>query len=137
MEIRLCKILYLSVLLTMPMIYTPFAHADSSDKMKYHISILELMESYYRIIESTHSISSNAEKSAILQIHRIQKYYKEIDEHASAKDFLREMLQKTNNPAIRNAVYLMLGDNLEETGRSQEAIKLLRKGLQENLEVTN
>ena len=104
MEIRLFKILYLSVLLTMSMIYTPFAHADSSDKMKYHRSILELMESYYRIIESTHSISSNAEKSAILKIHRIQKYYKEIDEHASAIDFLREMLQKTNNPAIRNAV---------------------------------
>jgi tetratricopeptide (TPR) repeat protein len=56
-----------------------------------------------------------------------------MDDYKNAIDFLQEMLEKTKNPAIRNAVYLMLGDNLEETGRPQEAINLLKQGLDENL----
>ena len=62
--------------------------------MDYYQSILEIMERYYRIIESTHSISSDSEKAAILQIHRIQKYYKEMDDYKNAIDFLQEMLEK-------------------------------------------
>ena len=54
-------------------------------------------------------------------------------DYKNAIDFLQEMLEKTKNPAIRNAVYLMLGDNLEETGRPQEVINLLKQGLDENL----
>jgi hypothetical protein len=46
---------------------------------------------------------------------------------------LQEVLAKSRNPAIRNAAYMMLGDTLKETGRSDEAIKLLRQGLDENV----
>ena len=127
------KYFFLTIFIITSFFFNPTLRADSSDEMEYYQSILEIMESYYRIIESTHSISSDSEKAAILQIHRIQKYYKEMDDYKNAIDFLQEMLEKTKNPAIRNAVYLMLGDNLEETGRPQEAINLLKQGLDENL----
>ena len=127
------KYFFLTIFIITSFFFNYTLRADSSDEMEYYQSILEIMESYYRIIESTHSISSDSEKAAILQIHRIQKYYKEMDDYKNAIDFLQEMLEKTKNPAIRNAVYLMLGDNLEETGRPQEAINLLKQGLVENL----
>ena len=127
------KYFFLTIFIITSFFFNHTFRADSSDEMEYYQSILEIMESYYRIIESTHSISSDSEKAAILQIHRIQKYYKEMDDYKNAIDFLQEMLEKTKNPAIRNAVYLMLGDNLEETGRPQEAINLLKQGLDENL----
>ena len=127
------KYFFLTLFIITSFFFNHNLRADSSDEMEYYQSILEIMESYYRIIESTHSISSDSEKAAILQIHRIQKYYKEMDDYKNAIDFLQKMLEKTKNPAIRNAVYLMLGDNLEETGRPQEAINLLKQGLDENL----
>ena len=43
------------------------------------------------------------------------------------------MLENSRNPAIRNAAYILLGDTLKETGRSDEAIELLRQGLAENV----
>ncbi len=127
------KYFFLTIFIITSFFFNNTLRADSSDEMEYYQSILEIMESYYRIIESTHTISSDSEKASILQIHRIQKYYKEMDDYKNAIDFLQEMLEKTKNPAIRNAVYLMLGDNLEETGRPQEAINLLKQGLDENL----
>ena len=127
------KYSFLTLFIITSFFFNHTLRAVSSDKMEYYQSILEIMESYYRIIESTHSISSDSEKAAILQIHRIQKYYKEMDDYKNAIDFLQEMLEKTKNPAIRNAVYLMLGDNLEETERPQEAINLLKQELDENL----
>ena len=127
------KYFFLTIFIITSFFFNNTLRADSSDEMEYYQSILEIMESYSRIIESTHSISSDSEKAAILQIHRIQKYYKEMHDYKNAIDFLQEMLEKTKNPAIRNAVYLMLGDNLEETGRPQEAINLLKQGLDENL----
>ena len=127
------KYFFLTIFIITSFFFNHTLRADSSDEMEYYQSILEIMESYYRIIESTHSISSDSEKAAILQIHRIQKYYKEMDDYKNAINFLQEILEKTKNPAIRNAVYLMLGDNLEETGKPQEAIELLKQGLDENL----
>jgi len=46
---------------------------------------------------------------------------------------LRRVLENSSNQAIRNAAYVLMSDTLKETGRSAEAIELLRKGLAENL----
>ena len=46
---------------------------------------------------------------------------------------LREVFVDSHNPTIRNSAYMMFGDVLKETGRSDEAIELLRRGLNENI----
>ena len=94
---------------------------------------LGIMESYFGIIDSTHEISSDAEKSAIFQMQKIQEVYEERGEKARAIDVFRQVLKDSNNPTIRNAAYMMLGDALKETGRADEAVQLLSEGLRENI----
>ena len=47
---------------------------------------------------------------------------------------LKEVIQTSESVAIRNAAYFLLGDTLKETGRADEAIEYLRRGLKENIE---
>ena len=49
-------------------------------------------------------------------------------------DVLKEVLDESRNPTIRNAAYMLLGDTLKETGRADEALEYLRRGLDENIE---
>ena len=50
---------------------------------------------------------------------------------------MQEVLDTSQNPTIRNAAYIMMGDTLKETGRADEAIEYLRRGLAENIEAAN
>jgi hypothetical protein len=47
------------------------------------------------------------------------------------------VLKDSRSTAIRNAAYVKLGDILKETGRTDEAIALLREGLSENINASN
>lgn len=96
---------------------------------------LGLMQEYFRVIDSTHEISANPEKAAIFQMQKIQEIYEERGEKAKAVDVFREVLKNTDNPAIRNAAYMLIGDALKETGRADQAIKLLKDGLNENIKI--
>jgi predicted negative regulator of RcsB-dependent stress response len=64
---------------------------------------------------------------------KIQEVYEERGEKARSTDVLKEVLEKSNNSTIRNAAYMMLGDTLKDTGRADEALALLRRGLDENI----
>ena len=46
---------------------------------------------------------------------------------------MAEVMNKTDNPVIRNAASIMLGDALNETGRASEAVKVLQEALNDNL----
>ncbi len=99
-------------------------------------TFLEIMSEYYEIIESTYDIASDSEKSAILQMSKIQEVYEDRGEKVRSTVVLKEVLAKSNNQTIRNAAYMLLGDTLKESGRSDEALDLLRKGLDENIKAT-
>ena len=109
------------------------AVADEQEDLAQMQSFLRLMDSYFDIIASVHTVSADAEKSAIYQMHKIQEIYEERGEKAKMVGILRSVLQRTSNPSIRNAAYMMLGDALQETGRADEAIESLQAGLDENL----
>ncbi len=112
----------------------PASHAQTTEELELMQTFLEIMTDYFSIIEATHEISSDAEKAAIMQMQKIQEVYEERGEKARSVEVLKEVLNESRNPAIRNAAYLMLGDTLKETGRADEAIEMLRKGLDENIE---
>ena len=107
--------------------------AASPDELTLMQSFMGIMQGYYAVIESAHDIDSDAEKSAILQLQKIQEVYEQRGEKARVVDVLREVLESTRNQTIRNHAYLMMGDVLKETGRSEEALRMLREGLNENL----
>ena len=109
------------------------AHAQSPQELQTMQTFLEIMTSYFDIIRSTHEINSSEEKAAILQMTKVQEIYEERGEKARAVDVLRGVLEDSRNPTIRNAAIMMLGDTLKETGRSDEAIEVLRQGLRENI----
>ena len=131
------KKLILSLMLSLLLICAPAGNAETADELQTMQTFLNIMGSYFELIESTHEISSDAEKSAIFQLQKLQEIYEERGEKARAATVFRNTLKRTDNPAIRNAIYMLLSDNLKETGRMDEAIKLLQEGLQENIELAS
>lgn len=127
------KQIAMGVLASAVLAFSPSANAQSADDLRTMQTFLDIMDSYFGIIESTYEISSDVEKSAIFQLQKIQEVYEERGEKARSIDVFREVLQQTDNPTIRNAVYMLISDTLKETGRTDEAIKILRQGLSENI----
>ena len=115
----------------------PTAHAQSQDDLALMQTFLGIMTDYLHIIESTHGIVSDAEKAAILQMQKIQEAYEERGEKARVADVLRSVLESSRNEAVRAAAYVMLGDILKETGRTDEAVQVLREGLNESINASN
>jgi hypothetical protein len=111
----------------------PAAQAQSTDELTTIQTFLGIMTDYMAIIEATHDISSEPEKAAILQMQKMKEVYEERGEKARVVEELRRVLENSSNQAIRNAAYVLMSDTLKETGRSAEAIELLRRGLAENL----
>lgn len=127
------KTFAISITAAMLLVAAPPARAQSPDDLALMQTFLEIMTDYYEIIEATHEIAADSEKSAILQMSKIQEVYEERGEKARSTDVLKKVLADSNNQAIRNAAYMMLGDTLKETGRADEALELLQKGLDENI----
>ena len=94
---------------------------------------LGLMNQFFEIIDSMYEVSDNPEKAAIFQMHKIQEVYEEGGDKFRAAAVMREVLDESSNSTIRAATYLMLGDLLKENGRRDEAIEVLRRGLDESL----
>ena len=130
---NLYKQIIVGTLATLMLALAPAANAQSADDLRTMQTFLDIMDSYFGIIESTYEISSDVEKSAIFQLQKIQEVYEERGEKARSIDVFRDVLTKTDNPTIRNAVYMLISDTLKETGRTDEAIQILQQGLSENI----
>ncbi|MDJ0939092.1 MAG: hypothetical protein QNJ00_04970 [Woeseiaceae bacterium] len=115
----------------------PVSQAQELDDLELMQTFLNIMTDYFAIIESTHDVASNPEKAAIMQMQKIQEVYEQRGEKARSTEVLKQVLENSDNQAIRNAAYIMLGDTLKETGRANEALEYLQKGLEENIKASN
>ncbi|MGI9201992.1 MAG: hypothetical protein ACR2QL_13095 [Woeseiaceae bacterium] len=123
----------ISITAAMLFAVAPSAQAQEIENLELMQTFLAIMTDYFEIIESTHDIASDPEKAAIMQMQKIQEVYEQRGEKARSTDVLKQVLADSNNTSIRNAAYMLLGDTLKETGRADEAIELLRQGLEENI----
>lgn len=125
----------LSVTITAALVLAaaPAAHAQSQDDLRLMQTFLAIVGDYYDVIEATYDISSDPEKAAILQMQKIQEVYEDRGEKVRSAEVLKQVLKESKNATIRNAAYVLLGDTLKEAGRSDEALELLRQGLEENI----
>lgn len=109
------------------------AQAQSPKELATISSFLDLMHKYYGLIDSVHSVTSSPERAAIIQLYKLQEVYEQGGNKADVEPVLRKVLEDTNNPTIRAATRLMLGELLKETGRSRDAIEVLSQGINESL----
>lgn len=123
----------ISVTAAMLFVVAPGAQAQDQGDLELMQTFLSIMTDYFGIIESTYDVSSNPEKAAIMQMQKIQEVYEQRGEKARSTEVLKQVLNDSDNVTIRNAAYMLLGDTLKETGRADEAIELLRQGLDENI----
>ncbi len=133
---RTARTLSITIIAAMLFIAAPQARAQTQDDLVLMQTFLEIMTDYFQIIESTYDVSADPEKAAILQMMKIQEVYEERGEKARSVDVLKGVLDDSRNPTIRNAAYMLLGDTLKETGRADEALEYLRRGLDENIKAT-
>lgn len=130
---RIFKKIAISVTAVALFAVAPAAKAQEMEDLELMQTFLAIMTDYFEIIESTHAVASDPEKAAIMQMQKIQEVYEQRGEKARSTDVLKQVLKDSDNPTIRNAAYLMLGDTLKDTGRADEALQLLRQGLAENI----
>ncbi len=93
-----------------------------------------VMQGYFEVIDATHAVASDPEKSAILQLQKIEEIYKKRGDRAEAIAVLEDVLKRTKRPAVRNAAAVMLADALNETGHGTQAVNVLKQALEENLQ---
>jgi len=128
------KNLALTIVATVMLVGAPSAQAQEPENLAIMQTFLAIVKDYFEVINATHGVASDPEKAAIMQMQKIQEAYEARGEKAKSVQVLMSVLESSNNPAIRNAVYIMIGDTLKETGRTDEAIRMLRQGLEENIQ---
>ncbi len=129
------RVLAFLIIATASTLFTPGAHAASPQELELERmqQFMGVMQGYYQIIEDVHRVASDPDKSAILQLQKIEEIYKQRGDRAEAIEVLREVVNGTKSPVVRNAASMMLADALNETGRASEAVEVLQKALQTNL----
>ena len=127
------------VTIVLASVFATSSHAEdvNSSELQTMQQFVDLMHGFFGIIESVHDISSDTEKSAIFQMHKIKEAYEESGQHEKIVPTFEEILRSTKSPTVRNAAYFMLGDALKESGQHDKAIELLKEALKENIKSTN
>ena len=77
---------------------------------------MTVMEDYFQLIHTMHSVASDPEKAAILHMQKIQEIYKERGDVAEAITVLRDVMKNAKSPAVRSAAATMLADTLKVFG---------------------
>ena len=122
-----------SLLLGSTLVIAGGAQAQQGEELERMKQFMGVMEGYYGLIDGVHDVASNPDKSAILQLQKIEEIYKARGDRAEAIAVLRDVLKRTSSATVRNAAAIMLADALNETGQSMQAVEVLREALELNL----
>lgn len=125
------RITLLVIAVFAPLAFAPNAAHAQDPAIGEMMAFVQLMQSFFGIIDSMHDVSDDPEKSAIFHLHKIQEVYEEQGDKSRVIPVMRDVLERSSSPTIRSATYLMLGDVLKEAGQRDEAIKVLKLGLDE------
>jgi predicted negative regulator of RcsB-dependent stress response len=123
-------VLALSIVPLSPPLY---AQNNMPAELQQMHAFLGLMQKFYGIVDSMNEVSGDPTRAAIMQMYKIQEIYEQRGEKAKAADVFQQVLKDSQNPTLRNAATLLLGDLYKETGKADEAIKVLSQALNENV----
>jgi hypothetical protein len=108
-------------------------YAEEAPNLELMGQFIGVMQGYFEVIDATHAVASDPEKSAILQLQKIEEIYKKRGDRAEAIVVLTDVVETTGNDTVRNAASVMLADALNETGRATQAVEVLKKALERNM----
>ena len=95
------------------------------------------MHGFFGIIDSMHDISSDTEKSAIFQMHKIKEAYEESGQSEKSCLHLKKYCKAQIVLRFAMPAYFMLSDSIKESGQHNKAIELLKESLKENIKKAN
>lgn len=108
----------------------------AQDEFEAMASMVNLMDSFFELMNSVYDMNADNEKAALLQMHAIEEIYKEQGRHREAVAVYEKILKKSNNSTVRNIAYHRMADVLKETGDLEGSIRVLNEALDETLKKT-
>ena len=108
----------------------------AADEFETMSKMVNLMDSFFELMDSVYSMNADNEKAALLQMHEIEEIYKEQGQHKQAIRVYEQVLQRSKNPTIRNIAYHRMADVMKENGDLNGAVNILNQALEESLKRT-
>jgi len=112
------------------------AVVKADDDVEGMVKVVNLMDSFFGLMDSIYEMNSNNEKAALLQMHAIEDIYKDQGKPKEAVAVYKKVLKKSSNATIRNIAYSRMADVLKEAGDMDGAIDVLNDALEETLDKT-
>jgi len=113
------------------------APASQADEVEDMTRMLGVMSGFMEVMDAMYEAAKNPGHAALLQMNTLEDVYKARGEHGEVVEVYRQVLAKATNPTVRRLAYMRLADALEETGRSEEAIAVLKQGIEESVAAAN
>ncbi len=113
------------------------ATSQASEELRTMQAFLDLLDSYFELVEARHTVHSDPGKAVIVKLQKIQEIHDERGRKADAAEVFRSVLDRSTDPMVRSITATMLADNLKDTGQHDEALTVLRDALDESLAAKN
>ena len=103
------------------------------ERVQHRRGRMELRHQGLEFVDSVYEVSTDPARAAILHMQRIERIYREQRDLQGLEGFYRDVLDRTDNLAIRNIAWLKLSELSTRAKDVSGALALLQQGLEENL----
>ena len=110
--------------------------ASAKEDFNAMAEMVNLMDSFFGLMDSIYSMNADNEKAVLLQMHALEEIYKQQGKHKDAVSMYRRVLDTSDNPTVRNIANHRMADVLKEAGDLDAAIEVLNGALVETLKRT-
>jgi len=110
--------------------------ARAEENFEAMARMVNLMDSFFGLMDSVYEMNADDEKAVLLQMHAIEEIYKKQGKHKEAVTMYRRVLDNSKNPTVRNMAYHRMADVLKESGDLETSIEVLNAALAETLKRT-
>ena len=107
----------------------PVLAASPEQQMQQMGALVEVMTSYYKLMEQIHSVAADSDKTAIVQMVKLKDYLEQSGQRERVIADLRELSTKHPSTVVRNAAIIMLTDAMNEQGSKRDAAAVLERAL--------
>lgn len=136
-KLSIIAVFTLTILITgsQTVLSAPFDDEMNGNRAERMQMRLKVIERYLSIVESIHSISDDSEKTVLYQLQQLEDIYKKQRDPAKIVSLYEDVLKKTSNQTVRNAVTMKLTQIYKRLGKDDVAENLARNSLNENLKL--
>lgn len=136
-KLSIIAVFTLTILITgsQTVLSAPFDDEMNGNRAERMQMRLKVIERYLSIVESIHSISDDSEKTVLYQLQQLEDIYKKQRDPAKIVSLYEDVLKKTSNQTVRNAVTMKLTQIYKRLGKDDVAEDLARNSLNENLKL--